>query len=142
MIQLSFTLAISKHLPDIVLDIKLDQQSLFHGVLDQEIKISHDLDDDNPARHVLSMTMSGKTAQDTEINSDGAILQDVVVTMTDVTFDEINIDKLVHQHARYQHDFNGSGPVVQDQFYGTMGCNGTVTFEFSSPVYIWLLENM
>lgn len=142
MIQLNFVLAINRVVPNIVLDVKLNQQSLFYGVLDKAIKISYDLDDNDPGQHVLSIVMSGKTAEDTKIGADGSILQDAVVTLSDVHFDEINIDKLLYQHARYQHDFNGSGSVVQDQFYGTMGCNGTVTFEFSSPVYVWLLENV
>jgi hypothetical protein len=47
------------------------------------------------------------------------------------------IDQLV-----YEHNANGTGPLVQDKFYGEMGCNGTVTLEFSSPTYLWLLEQM
>jgi len=44
--------------------------------------------------------------------------------------------------AVYVHDFNGTGKFVNKQFFGEMGCNGTVELKFSSPFYLWLLENM
>jgi len=44
--------------------------------------------------------------------------------------------------AQYQHDFNGTGNPTIDKFYGEMGCNGTVSLKFTTPIYLWLLENM
>jgi hypothetical protein len=44
--------------------------------------------------------------------------------------------------AKYQHDFNGTGKLTTQNFYGELGCNGTVSLKFSTPIYIWLLENM
>jgi hypothetical protein len=38
-------------------------------------------------------------------------------------------------------DFNPP-KLIKDKFYGSMGCNGTITFEFNTPFYLWLLENM
>jgi len=44
--------------------------------------------------------------------------------------------------ATYTHDFNGTKELTQEKFYGVMGCNGTVSLKFATPIYLWLLENM
>ena len=56
--------------------------------------------------------------------------------------DEIDIGLIVTNKSEYVHDFNGTSEVVTDKFYSNMGCNGTVTLEFTTPFYLWLLENM
>jgi hypothetical protein len=42
----------------------------------------------------------------------------------------------------YEHDYNGTGTLTQEKFYGQMGCNGTVSLAFCTPIYMWLLEHM
>ena len=37
---------------------------------------------------------------------------------------------------------NGTQPEIADNFFGIAGCNGTISFRFSTPIYLWLLENM
>ena len=59
-----------------------------------------------------------------------------------VEFDDIEIDQIVSELAEYHHNFNGTQPAIVDQFYGEMGCNGTLRLEFTTPIYLWLLENM
>jgi hypothetical protein len=49
---------------------------------------------------------------------------------------------MVTEVAAYHHDTNGSTAPVTDSFYGTMGCNGRVEMRFTTPIYLWLLENM
>ena len=46
------------------------------------------------------------------------------------------------EQAVYTHDFNGTQPEIEDTFFGEMGCNGTVSLRFTTPIYLWLLENM
>ena len=142
MTQLSFFLETNAPTHNIEVEVKLDQQLIFFGPVQEKTKISCNIDDAIETAHELSITMLGKTVQDTSIDTNGNIVKDVVVLASEFNFDEINIDQLCYQHALYQHNYNGSGANVQKQFYGTMGCNGTVTFKFSSPVYVWLLENM
>jgi len=45
-------------------------------------------------------------------------------------------------HATYTHNFNGTQAETTDKFYGEMGCNGTVSLRFTTPIYLWLLETM
>ena len=42
----------------------------------------------------------------------------------------------------YRHDYNGTTDPFDDEFYGEMGCNGTVSLKFTTPIYLWLLENL
>jgi|688.fasta_scaffold58531_5 hypothetical protein len=69
-------------------------------------------------------------------------MSDKSITIENLAFDEIALGHLVTELATYTHNFNGSQDTIQDQFYGSMGCNGIVRIEFSSPVYLWMLENM
>jgi hypothetical protein len=86
--------------------------------------------------------MFGKLPEHTKVDEQGNIVQDAVLKIDGVKFDDIEIDQLLSEQAVYQHDFNGNGPQVQEKFYGAMGCCGRVTLQFESPVYLWLLENL
>lgn len=97
---------------------------------------------DSDGEHELKFVLSGKTIDHTQLDENNNIIKDVLINISDLQFDGINIDKLVWQHAEYAHNFNQTGPDVTEKFFGNMGCNGTVSLKFSSPIYIWLLENM
>jgi hypothetical protein len=111
------------------------------NAVQKSIKVSIPVLDQN-AEHVLKLVLKGKSAGHTIINSAGEIVADSMLAISDLAVDGIDLEKIVHDNAVYTHDFNGSGNTVEDQFYGTMGCNGTVMLQFSTPIYIWLLENM
>lgn len=92
--------------------------------------------------NVLSFELTGKTTDHTKVDVNGDIVSDEVIEIESLSFDGIKLDTIFFQKSVYQHDFNGSQSLVNDQFYGVMGCNGTVDLKFTSPCYIWLLENM
>jgi hypothetical protein len=125
------------------LQIRLDSQVIFdsNDALENHA-VEHKFADSADAAHVLEIEMMGKLPSDTRIDSTGAILSDQAITIENIAFDEIVAGQLITNLATYTHDFNGSQDTVQDQFFGSMGCNGTVRIEFTSPVYIWMLENM
>ena len=97
---------------------------------------------DNDADHELIFVLKHKTDQHTQIDENNKILSDATLTVTNLVFDEIKLGHMVTKLAVYTHDFNGTGTPTQDKFYGEMGCNGTVSLKFSTPIYLWLLENM
>lgn len=103
--------------------------------------VEHELDDDD-CQHKLEIVMSGKTAENTKVDDAGNITKDATLTISNVTVDGIDIGQVLYEKSVYTHDFNGTQPQVSDQFFGTAGCNGTISFEFSTPFYLWLLENM
>lgn len=123
------------------LTIRLDDLIIFDSRLtDIPITIMHDFSDNQP--HVLEISMSGKESKDTVLDDEGRILEDRLIDIEDIMLDDIDITSIVCKQATYTHDFNGSQPETVGEFYSIMGCNGTVRFEFSNPVYDWLLENM
>jgi len=128
--------------PGLVLSVKIDDRVIWQGDPCGGQAVSLDINDDDEAEHVLIFELSGKTYAHTKIDDTGAITQDVTVSIEDVSFDEIKLGHLVCEKTVYEHDFNGTAPLVQEKFYGTMGCNGTVRMKFTTPIYLWLLENM
>ena len=86
--------------------------------------------------------MKNKTTDHTQIDEHGTIIQDAVIKINNLCFDEIELGQVFIDHAEYVHDFNGTKNIITDKFYGEMGCNGTVSLKFTTPIYIWLLENM
>jgi len=125
--------------------ICLDHQVVFEtSHVDAKIHIKHDIADDD-GEHELTFEMFGKKTYHTQIDQTGAILSDVLLSISDVFVDEINIGQLLYStksNISYCHDFNSSQSPTEDRFHGFMGCNGTVTWKFTTPIYLWLLENM
>lgn len=123
-------------------EILLDNNSVFEQcAVGNSINIEIDIPDDS-AQHQLRFCMSGKTPEHTKLDENNNIVKDACLKITEISFDEIELTAILPQVAVYHHDFNGSGKPTQDPFYETMGCNGHVNIEFSTPVYLWLLENM
>ena len=97
---------------------------------------------DDDATHQLRFVLKNKTSDHTSIDESGNILADARLKIMNLTFDEIPLGHMVTEQATYEHDFNGTGLPVQEKFYGEIGCNGTVSLKFTTPVYLWLLEHM
>lgn len=128
---------------DLCLEVKLNSQTKFKKILSTNTEsIKFDFDDSNDSKQVLELVMSGKLPEHTVLDSAGHIVKDRLIEIIDVSLDEIKLGQLFLDQAIYLHDFNGTTEKIQDKFFGTMGCNGIVRLEFSSPVYLWLLDNM
>ena len=117
------------------------QQQIFnceHLIAAETVRF--EVEDDG--EHELRVLLKNKWPEHTKIDAEGNIKQDAVIMVSRIEFDEISVDQVVQEQAVYDHDFNGSIAPVQDRFYGSMGCNGTVSLKFTTPIYLWLLENM
>jgi len=120
----------------------VDDQKLFdcdHVQAQQQVVVEI-ADDDG--EHELRFVLKNKTADHTQIDEAGNIVADAMLTITDLAFDEIKLGQIATTHAVYTHDFNGTGKLTQNKFYSEIGCNGAISLKFSTPVYLWLLENM
>jgi len=104
--------------------------------------VSVELDDQDDAEHELRLVLKNKTTAHTQVDEHGNILTDARLLITDVAFDEIRLGHMFVEQAVYTHDFNGTGKTTEDKFYGELGCNGTVSLKFNTPIYLWLLEHM
>jgi len=123
-------------------EVLLDGNTMFkteHVTGPCQIKINID---DIEATHKLQFVMSGKTEKHTIVDDYKQIHDDTLLKISNVCIDDIDVTLLLTHKSLYNHDFNGSQDTTTDKFYGVMGCNGTVTFEFTTPFYLWLLDNM
>jgi hypothetical protein len=124
------------------MEIWIDNQKLFDQAhVQKNYRISTDLSDDD-GDHELRFVLKNKLSEHTEVDADNTIVSDARISVSDIEFDGISLTHLVPALAKYQHNFNGTGEPIIDEFYGEMGCNGTVSLKFTTPIYLWLLENM
>ena len=107
----------------------------------ETIEFEHQISEDE-GQHQLAFEMFGKTPEHTIVDDQGNLVTDTMLSISDITMDDISIDQVAYNTPVYGHDFNGSQEPINDQFYGDMGCNGTVRLAFTTPIYIWLLENL
>jgi len=129
--------------PDLRLMVRLDDTVIYDDYPVQDsVLISHEFADLDGQDHALVFEMRGKLPGHTQISHTGEILQDRVIEISDVAFDGIELGHVFMQQSRYCHNNNDSTDPVVEAFYGTMGCNGCVELQFSTPIYLWLLENM
>ena len=113
-----------------------DQDHVF-----EPVNVSHEFSD-NDGEHSLRITLKNKLPEHTRIDDQENIVSDALLSITEITFDEIDCTQIVQELAVYQHDLNGTAPKIEDKFFGDLGCNGTVELKFTTPLYLWLLENM
>jgi len=124
------------------LEIWLDGQQIFdENHVNQQLFFDHTFSD-SESDHELKFSMKGKLPEHTKIGASGEILSDARLLLKDFCFEEIALGHVFTNAAVYNHNYNGTGHSVEEKFYGEMGCNGTVSLKFTTPLYLWLLENM
>lgn len=124
------------------LRVVLDQVTIFENAhVTETVQLHHEISDAD-GEHELTFELFGKQPHHTKITETGDIVSDALLEISNIKLDGIDLDQIVQSLAEYHHDFNGSQAPTNDKFYGYLGCNGTVTLKFTTPVYLWLLENM
>jgi len=98
--------------------------------------------DDIEAEHSLKLVLKNKQLEHTQLSDTGEIVSDSCLTISRLQFDGIELTFDILQTAQYHHNYNGTSNSTEERFFGIMGCNGTVTLKFTTPVYLWMLENM
>jgi hypothetical protein len=98
--------------------------------------------DNSEGHHELRFAMKYKTVDHTQLDSSGNIIKDSALTVSNIKFNNVDLGQVFINLAEYTHNFNGTQETITEKFYGEMGCNGTVSLKFSTPIHIWLLENM
>jgi len=142
-VTITFNLATTDATAELGFEAWIDERKfldLDHVKEDQKITV--ELDDQDDVEHELRLVLKNKTAEHTQVDDQGNILDDARLLVTDLAFDEIKLGHMSVEQAVYTHNFNGTGAIIQDKFYGELGCNGTVSLKFTTPMYLWLLEHM
>jgi hypothetical protein len=141
-VSISFAISPSDATCPLGVEVWIDQRQIFNTEhLASTVNVSHDIVEDD-SKHELQIILKHKQPQHTTIDADGNITRDAVINIGSFEFDEIDCNQVVQDLAVYTHNFNGSAAETQDQFFGSMGCNGTLSLKFSTPIYLWLLEHM
>lgn len=141
--QIACTIGTTDPTAQLGLEIWVDGTRLYENqhVTETALPLQFDLAEDEAA-HELRFVMTGKTSQHTKLDDTGNIVQDARLGISNLTFEEIALNQIFIDRAVYTHNFNGSQDEIKEKFYGEMGCNGTVSLEYTTPIYLWLLENM
>ena len=141
-VKISFDIETSDAECPIGIEIWLDDTVLLsNNHVQEKIAFDYNIGDDD-GEHELRVVLTGKTADHTKVDEAGNIVKDATLQISNVVIDDIDINQLFLEKCVYTHNFNGTQPEIADTFHGVAGCNGTIVFEFTTPIYLWLLENM
>ena len=102
--------------------------------------------------HSLDIAFLNKKVQDTRLDTDGNIVEDLLLNIDSIEIDDIDIGNLkwtasvytpLYPESYKQHVLS-SGQQISNEVKNcvNLGWNGTWSLPFTSPVYIWLLENI
>ena len=137
-----------------VADIKINEKSFFKEEITSTndkptiIEFEHEFEEGKP--YNLIIDRSGKNKRETVVE-DGKIVKDQLLHIKSIEIDEIDIGALVYEGVykpNYPEPWATQQAEAGNKLPETlknvtqMGHNGTWTFTFESPFYMWLLENL
>jgi hypothetical protein len=136
-------------------EILIGDKSYFHNDITGTeenpavIEFEHELTEGE--QYDLIINRAGKTKHQTVVNDDGDILKDQILHIKSIEIDEIDIGALVYEGV-YTPEYpepwatqqKEAGKNLEESFKNVtaLGHNGTWSFSFESPFYMWLLENL
>jgi hypothetical protein len=139
--KIELDLQSNKDCDDISISIYCNNDKIFESKSKKQLQtVRFELPDD-PAKHKIILTMSGKTRKHTRVDNQNIIIDDVYFSLERLEFEELDMRTIFCQgHTCYKHDFNSSQAEFIDEFYGIMGCNGSVEICFETPIFLWLSQ--
>ena len=118
--------------------VYINETLIHEGLIEDptEMSWSGDLADGD---HKIVIEMYGKIPGDTVMDGD-TIVNDVVLNIDSIAIDEIELDQLLWSNSEYfPKDENAPKSMIECV---NLGWNGRWELNFSSPVYLWFLENL
>lgn len=97
--------------------------------------------------HELKVKFLNKTAGDTTI-FDGKIVEDLLLNIESICIDGVDLDSLIWTASIYRPDYpdeyldEQQKSITEIKNCVNLGWNGEWSMKFSSPFYIWLLDNL
>ena len=95
--------------------------------------------------NVLEISLVNKESDRDTVVTNGQIVDDLNCEILGITMEGVELDNLVRKHGIY---YPAQAVVIDDTETTVMpghtflSWNGTYRFRFSSPLYMWLLENI
>ncbi len=137
-----------------IADIKINEKSYFKEEIastnDKPTIIEFEYELEEGKSYNLIINRSGKDKKQT-IVEDGKIVKDQLLHIKSMEIDEIDLGSLIYEGVykpKYQEPWATQQTKAGNKLPETlknvtqMGHNGTWTFSFTSPFYMWLLENL
>jgi hypothetical protein len=138
----TFDLTSSDYTAALGFEVLLDDVSLLSiDHVNKPMPVSLEIPDDE-SEHEFKFVIKHKTPEHTVVDADGNITADAMLSIANIAFDGVDPGYFFIDQSVYHHDFNGSQAPAEHKFYGAMGCNGYVSLGFTTPIYLWLLENI
>ena len=137
-----------------IADIKINEKSYFKEEIastnDKPTIIEFEYELEEGKSYNLIINRSGKDKKQT-IVEDGKIVKDQLLHIKSMEIDEIDLGSLIYEGV-YKPNYPepwatqqaeaGNKPPETLKNVTQIGHNGTWTFTFESPFYMWLLENL
>ena len=140
--SITFDLVSTDYTAQLAFEVLLNETVVFATEhVAQSVTVEFDIADDE-GEHELKFVLKNKTQDHTTVDENGNIISDAMLSIANMSVDEIKLGHMFFEQTHYYHDTNGFQLFVKDRFFGDMGCNGYVSLKFSTPIYLWLLENM
>jgi hypothetical protein len=112
------------------------------GIIGQAENITFTAQVAEDSQQHLMFVYSGKQPEHTVVDhSTGNIIKDASLKIENLRVNDIDLGHIIYKNTVYLHNNNGSTAMIEDGFYGTMGCNGTLVFKFYTPFFAWFLEH-
>ena len=95
--------------------------------------------------HTLNIEYRNKdSVNDVVLNNNGDIINDKRVEITSIQFEEIKLDVFQLDHETLFYTTSDSQGINSTSAFEAckLSWNGITTLKFSTPIYIWLLENL
>ena len=124
--------------------VAINDQTLIDTQLETKLNFNQTVELIDDCDHQLTFTLYDKNKYDTVIK-DGVIQKDTLIKISNIELEEIDLMSILSLKKDlfyYEHNNNGSTELERYTLYDTLGCNGTATINFSTPCYVWLLENL
>ena len=136
-------------------EILINDKSYFNGDItgteDKPTLVEFEHEFTEGEKYELIFRRTGKDKGQSVINDKGDVLKDQLLHIKSIEIDEIDIGGLVYEGVytpQYPEPWatqqREAGLELQESFKNVivMGHDGTWRFQFESPFYMWLLENL
>ena len=124
-------------------NISINGYPQFGEILDKSTIVEIDVKIEHDTENVLSIEYCNKDPDNDVIFDETSIIKDKRVVITGIKINDIDIDFFAFNEDETFKYESTDGTVEEFGFYATkLSWNGRTTLKFTTPLYIWLLENL
>lgn len=119
--------------------ILIDGKEIFKQHITDSTTLSQQIELTPGTNHQLAIELRHKLPEHTVIDDQGKIIEDSVLLIESFSIEDVEItEQLSTNEKQFYYEHSGG----RHQLYNTLGVNGKAIINFSSPIYIWMLENI